>query len=249
MKLLVSARSVEEALAAAAAGADFIDLKEPAAGALGALPLETVRVVVGALRARHPGRPVSATVGDFPANALAPVLERVQLTADCGVDYVKVGIAPGAHRLLEALGGCRLPGSAVVPVFMADAGVDESLLALALALPFPALMLDTADKLAGSLLDRLDEASLRAFIGRVRDRGRLSGLAGALRSHDLPRLQALGPDFAGFRSAVCQGVRSGTLDGGLVRQLRAALTADPRDTPPAATPGHTAADTPLSAAA
>ena len=249
MKLLVSARSVEEALAAAAAGADFIDLKEPASGALGALPLETVRAVVAALRARHPGRPVSATVGDFPADALDPVLERVQLTADCGVDYVKVGIAPGAHRLLEALGGCRLPGSAVVPVFMADAGVDESLLMLALTLPFPALMLDTADKLAGSLLTQVDGASLQHFIGRARSRGRLSGLAGALRTDDLPRLQALGPDFAGFRSAVCPGARSGTLDAGLVRQLRAALTAGDRGTPPAAAPGHAVDDTPLSAAA
>nr|WP_231497814.1 (5-formylfuran-3-yl)methyl phosphate synthase [Methylibium sp. T29-B] len=35
MRLLVSVRNVEEALAAAAAGVDFIDLKEPSAGALG----------------------------------------------------------------------------------------------------------------------------------------------------------------------------------------------------------------------
>jgi uncharacterized protein (UPF0264 family) len=231
MKLLVSARSVEEALSAAAAGADFIDLKEPAAGALGALPLETITEVVAALRARHPGRPVSATVGDFPADALGPVLERVQFTAACGVDYVKVGIAPGAGPLLQALGACRLGGSAVVPVFLADAGVDEPLLAQALALPFPALMLDTADKLAGSLLDRVDDAALRRFIRRVRERGRLSGLAGALRADDLPRLQALGPDFAGFRSAVCQGTRSGVLDAGLLRQLRASLVAAHLDAP------------------
>lgn len=232
MRLLVSARSTAEALTAADAGADFIDLKEPAAGALGALPLATIAAVVTALRTRHPGRPVSATVGDFPADAVEPVLERVRLTADCGVDYVKVGIAPGAGPLLQALGDCRWPGSAVVPVFIADAGVDESLLALALELPFPALMLDTADKLAGSLLERIDDAALRRFVNRVRAHGRLSGLAGALRTEDLPRLRALGPDFAGFRSAVCQGARSGALDVGLLRQLRAALQAiDLSDTP------------------
>ncbi len=50
MRLLVSVRSVDEARLAAAAGADFIDLKEPSAGALGALPLATVRAVVGVAR-------------------------------------------------------------------------------------------------------------------------------------------------------------------------------------------------------
>ena len=37
-RLLVSVRSVDEALVAAAGGADFIDLKEPSQGALGGLP-------------------------------------------------------------------------------------------------------------------------------------------------------------------------------------------------------------------
>ena len=36
---------------------------------------------------------------------------------------------------------------------------------------------------------------------------------------------ALAPDFAGFRSAVCRGERTATLDASLVRALRAALSA------------------------
>ena len=50
MKLLISVRSVDEALQAAEGGADFIDLKEPRLGALGALPLATIRSCVAALR-------------------------------------------------------------------------------------------------------------------------------------------------------------------------------------------------------
>ena len=50
MKLLVSVRSVEEALLAAEGGADFIDLKEPGRGALGGLPVATIREIVAALR-------------------------------------------------------------------------------------------------------------------------------------------------------------------------------------------------------
>ena len=41
MRLLISVRSVDEALLVAANGADFIDLKEPREGALGGLPVAT----------------------------------------------------------------------------------------------------------------------------------------------------------------------------------------------------------------
>ncbi|HKX93665.1 MAG TPA: (5-formylfuran-3-yl)methyl phosphate synthase [Methylibium sp.] len=222
MRMLVSVRSVDEALLAATAGADFIDLKEPSAGALGALPLATARAVVTALQAL-PQRPlISATVGDFAPGAIVPVLERVAQTAACGVDYVKVGIAPGALELLHALAHCE---TAVVPVLIADAGVDAATLAHALRGPFPALMLDTQDKRGGSLLARLDDAALRGFIERCRTAGKLAGLAGALREDDLPRLRGLAADFAGFRSAVCSGPRTAALDPARVRALREQLVA------------------------
>ena len=50
MRLLVSVRSVHEALVAARGGADFIDCKEPARGALGDLPMADVRAIVERLR-------------------------------------------------------------------------------------------------------------------------------------------------------------------------------------------------------
>lgn len=224
MKLLVSVRSVDEALLAASAGADFVDCKEPRAGALGALPLPLLDAVVAALRVRHPGRPVSATVGDFPADALQPVLDRVAATAARGVDYVKVGVQPGARPLLEALAAS---GAAVIPVFIVDHGLDPALLDAACAGPFAALMLDTADKTRGSLFDVLDEAALRRFVATVRAAGKLSGLAGALRREHLPRLTALAPDFAGFRGAACAGVRTDALSPRHLHELRQALSSKP----------------------
>ncbi|MBA3588975.1 (5-formylfuran-3-yl)methyl phosphate synthase [Methylibium sp.] len=228
MKLLVSVRSVDEALLAAKAGADFIDCKEPHAGALGALPLEILRTVVAAMHERYPGRPISATVGDFAADARDPVLERVAATAACGVDYVKVGVLPGARLLLDAL---AQSGATVVPVFIADTGLNEALLARACEHDFPALMLDTADKARGSLFDVLDEAALQRFVLRVRAAGKQSGLAGALRRQHLPHLAALAPDFAGFRSAVCDGARTEALSVPRLRELRAALGASQADVP------------------
>lgn len=223
MRLLVSVRDPAEALAAAAAGADFIDLKDPAAGALGGLPLEEITTLVMILRRDFPALPISATIGDFAAVQVDAIVQRVAAVAGCGVDYVKVGVAPGrdAPALLRALARCD---AAVVPVLLADDGVDLAAVSQALALAaFPALMLDTAHKRAGSLLDRVSVAALSAFIGQARRHACLSGLAGALRADEVSALQALAPDFAGFRSAVCAGERAAALDAARVRALRAAL--------------------------
>ena len=219
IRLLVSVRNVEEALVAASGGADFIDLKEPGQGALGGLPLAMIGSIVTALRARHPGLMISATIGDVPMVALADILARVLAVAGCGVDLVKVGIETGpqagapagqsqASAVLDALAGC---GHAVVPVFIADHGIDAARWQQALALPLAGVMIDTADKHAGSLFEVMSSPDLAALLAQARAAGRLCGLAGALRLPHLARLRALAPDFAGFRSAVCDGHRSGAL--------------------------------------
>jgi len=224
MRMLVSVRDVPEALLAAQGGADFIDLKEPRDGALGGLPIDTIAAIVQALREHGSRLAVSATIGDLPMNDRDAILARVDAVAACGVDYVKVGIerAAQAAAVLGALDGS---GLAIVPVFIADRGLDFEAVAHACALRFPALMVDTADKLAGSLFDVLSEAELRRFITTVRGSGALVGLAGALRSPQLAALRALGPDFAGFRSAICAGDRSGALDPERLRTLAEQLHA------------------------
>ena len=218
LRLLVSVRSVDEALLAAAGGADFIDLKEPSAGALGGLPVDTICAIVAALREQGRGLPVSATIGDVGMADVPAILARVAEVGGCGVDYVKVGITrePGAAAVLAAL--ARTP-YAVVPVFIADRGLDAELIGRACALQFPGLMADTADKLAGSLFDAVRLPDLHQFVTQVRSAGALVGLAGALRRHDLPALKALAPDFAGFRTAVCAGDRRAALDPDRLRDL------------------------------
>ena len=224
IRLLVSVRNVEEALAAAAGGADFIDLKEPGRGALGGLPVPTILEIVEALRRQGCRLPVSATIGDLPMHDLASIQAQVHAVGECGVDYVKVGIERHAEAasVLSWLAGCGRP---VVPVFIADRGIEPTLVAHALQLGFPGLMADTADKRAGSLFEVLDAHALQAFVEPVRAHGVMVGLAGALRLQHLPALAALAPDFAGFRSAVCLGERSAALDPGLLHGLVADLRA------------------------
>ena len=234
MRMLVSVRNVEEALDAEQGGADFIDLKEPRDGALGGLPLATIRAVIAALRQSESRLPISATIGDLPMNDVAQILGRVAAVGACGVDYVKVGIehAAGAADVIDALAVC---GSPVVPVFIADRGLDEALVARAcLALPsFAAIMVDTAEKRAGSLFDVLTPAALRHFVETVRDANAMVGVAGALRASHVDRLSALRPDFAGFRSAVCTADRASQLDAARVRELAARLHAGGRQPVPA----------------
>ena len=226
MRMLVSVRDVPEALLAAQGGADFIDLKEPRRGALGGLTVATIAAIVRALRERGSNLPLSATIGDLPMSDLGAILARVDAVAACGVDYVKVGIerVAQAAAVLEALAAS---GHAIVPVFIGDRGLDFASVEHACALRFPGLMVDTADKVAGSLFDLLSDAELRRFVALVRASGALVGLAGALRHPQLAALQALGPDFAGFRSAVCAGDRSGALDAERLHALAVALHTSP----------------------
>ena len=235
MRMLVSVRDVAEAQEALRAGVDFIDLKEPSAGALGGLALPVIRAVVAALRAgdaeQDAGRAhapmISATIGDLPPAALERILERARAVGACGVDLVKVGV-PGrgtaACAVLEALAALPL---AIVPVLIADDGLDAAVIDAACTPAFAAVMADTQAKRAGSLLELLGEDALAAFIDRAHAAGRTVGLAGALRLADLPMLARLGPDFAGFRSAVCDGRREGRLDPRRLEALRAAIDMAP----------------------
>src|SRR3954447_8505162 len=172
MRMLVSVRSVAEARVAAQGGADFIDLKEPRDGALGGLPIATIAALVRALREQGSRLPLSATIGDLPMSELAAILAQVDAVAACGVDYVKVGIerAAEAQAVLDALAAT---GHAIVPVLIVDHGLDFAQVEHACNLKFPALMVDTADKRAGSLFDVLQDAELSRFVSGVRASGAL----------------------------------------------------------------------------
>jgi len=237
VRLLVSVRDLGEARLAIATGVDLVDLKDPADGALGGLPPARIAALVAALRDAGVAVPVSATIGDVPASDRDEVLRRVARVAACGVDYVKVGVTggPAGRALVRALAAAcpstapRAGGPALVPVLLADDGIDAPVLDEVLgSRSFAGVMLDTARKGAGSLLDRVPARELAAFVRAVRASGRLCGIAGSLRAADLPRLLALQPDFAGFRGAACAGARDGPLDAVALRGLRAGLAADPQ---------------------
>jgi len=224
IRLLVSVKNLDEARHAAALGVDYLDLKDPTAGALGALAEDRIAAIVMELRSRHSSLTISATIGDLPAKLESAIAQKVLAVANLGVDLVKVGL-PGrggaqAENLLHALAGSA---RSIVPVLIADHGIDSEFFASVCDRPFPALMLDTERKRDGSLLDRTDHEVLAALLAAAQHAGKPFGLAGALRFDDVPSLLSLKPDFAGFRSAVCERSRSGRLIPERVRDLREAL--------------------------
>ncbi|NPT34031.1 (5-formylfuran-3-yl)methyl phosphate synthase [Paraburkholderia xenovorans] len=220
--LLASVRSDEEAFDAAQAGAELIDLKEPNAGALGGLSIGDITQIARRLRAHYPVKPISATIGDVPADALDEITTRVIEVSDAGIDYVKVGVTPGpaARRCLEQL--ANLP-AAVVPVLLCDGGMDGELVAYAATLGFVGVMFDTAGKDGSTLFDHVNSDTLAHWLRITRERGAMSGIAGSLGWAQFEQIRALAPDVAGFRTALCVDGRRSRLDPQRVAQWAAAL--------------------------
>jgi len=220
-RLLASVTNSIEAEQAIDGGADLIDLKNPARGALGALSLEQIAAICALVAGR---RPVSATIGDLPAD---PSLtgELIRATADTGVDYVKVGFFTRHHvaACLSAISAVT-PTCTVVAVLFADRCPDLRDLSPFVEAGCAGVMLDTADKSAGVLLDHLDLRQLSDFVAHARELNLLCGLAGSLRQVDIATLMPLAPGYLGFRGALCQaGRREQVLDPDRLRAIRRAI--------------------------
>jgi uncharacterized protein (UPF0264 family) len=219
---LASVTSVEEAQLCAALGADVIDCKDPARGALGALPVETV----AAVRACLPRSiPVSATLGDLACEPEA-VCRAVTAMVASGADFIKIGLFPrgDARACLAALGRLRLARTCLVGVLLTDLAPDMSLVDDMAAAGFGGVMLDTAGKTGASLPDLTAAPALRDFVVAAHSAGLMAGLAGALRASHIPALVALRPDVLGFRSALChQGRREAAIEAEAVVRVRCAI--------------------------
>lgn len=231
VRFLASVTSEAEARLAAREGADIIDCKDPAAGALGALP----HAVVAAIRASLPATiPVSATIGDLPAEP-ERVLDAARAMAAAGCDIVKIGLFPGGDPLatIAHLGRHLAPATPLVAVLMADAPHDPALVRALGDAGFAGVMLDTANKDGRTLLDHRTPDVLRAFVTQAQDAGMFAGLAGSLRRSQVPELLALKPDVLGFRGALCKASdRRSAVDATAVADVRAAI---PRSAQPART--------------
>ncbi len=218
--MLASVRNLQEANIVYQGGADIIDLKEPMHGALGAVPLNVLHYVVDELWEKCV---ISATVGDLPADAVA-IEEKVMQTAETGVDYVKVGMFSERHieNCLPNLVHCANRGIAIIAVFFADMDFDiDHAIHLAKQAHLKGVMLDTAHKKSGNLLQHKNILQLEYFVNRAKQNGLLTGLAGSLTIEDISTLMKAMPDYIGFRTALCASKkRTNHLDIEAIKQVR-----------------------------
>lgn len=219
--MLASAATENEAQVLTSLGVDILDLKDPSRGALGALQVQLVEEIVS----RFPAQTISATVGDLPMDPVL-IAQAVDEMAATGVKYVKVGFfAPEAEwpPVLAALEPLAMRGVAIIAVLFGDQPITLAMLSAFKRSAFHGVMIDTADKTKGSLLAQRDIQWLKAFVDTGRRLGLLTGLAGSLLLEDVPSLKALGPDYLGFRGALCLSGRTGSLDPGAVQSVRTAV--------------------------
>lgn len=236
IRMLASVRDLGEARIVLDAGVDLIDLKQPADGALGALPTGVIRDVVAFVGGRAL---TSATAGNIEPDA-GLLQSAMAVIAGTGVDYVKAGLFPAGWRdgqrdyraVRDCVAGLRpLARSRRIAVVFADLEPPLDLVDEVAGAGLDGVMVDTALKTGLSLPDVAGAEWLAAFVGRARAHGLLCGLAGSLRSAHVHALAALNPDYLGFRGALCAGhARAERLDAQAVRRLRDELDAAQRMT-------------------
>ena len=228
MDLLISVRSAQEAEAMLSA-ADWIDLKEPGAGALGALHPETARQACNVIGCRLP---ISAAAGELLQWPNATCQQLVKIAA---IEVFKLGLARCAEtgdwerRWLNAHQELREQKRHLAAVIYADyrqavAPPPEAVVDLAESADAKFLLIDTYDKSQGGLFGHMTEQQLQRVFGRAQAAGMTTVAAGKLRQSDIPRLPASVINMVAVRGAVCPAGRQDVACPDLALALRATLT-------------------------
>lgn len=227
-RLLVSVRNRSEALTALDAGADLIDVKEPARGALGRADAATIAEIAAAVDGRLPVSAAFGELAEWNETQAAPFTDALGR-----IQFAKVGLAQCGGlpdwRLRWTTFNERLPaGTASVAVVYADAtamapSADE-VIAQAIRAGCQAVLIDTFDKTTGSLVDQWTPRQIRDIIQQIRSQHMLAVLGGSLNEATLVTVLPLMPDVIAIRTAACiSGSRTAPICAKRIRQLRSLL--------------------------
>ena len=225
-RLLVSVRDVAEARIAVEAGAELIDVKEPARGSLGRAPAAEIARIARLVDGKVP---LSAALGelvDWNPKGDEPVVPT-------GVGFAKWGLSGcGAMRdwparFAQAVSRLPAPTRPVAVVYAdwrtSDAPSPDDVLRWARELGCGAALIDTFDKSCGDLFAYWSEDELARWIGDVKRSGMLSVVGGSLDCQTLCKAVSAGCDVIAVRGAACAGSRERGLDGRRIGDLVMAL--------------------------
>lgn len=240
-QFLVSIRNVAEAKLARDHGVDWIDLKDPDAGSLGAPSYSTVQAV-------------ATNLSDFPRRSVAAgeLRQLAALRKTAGPNHsllqffchsfpiIKVGLS-GVNADADSNWKVELRrlsleiaenAAQLVPVIYADyatcgAPTPADVAELAGQLASPYLLIDTYHKDGRGVLDCIELDAIQRLATSAAATGCGVVLAGSLKPEDLPRIADLPIAAIAVRGAVCRSDRRSELCNvklarwvRLVRQLR-----------------------------
>lgn len=208
-----------------AGGADIIDAKDPANGALGAVSLDVFRAIDAIVAGASP---VSAALGD--ADHEAQVQSIVRDYAAAGASFVKIGFAgvsscARAATLITAARRGAGDRSGVIAVAYADAdragSLDPgSIIDAAARAGAAGVLLDTADKSGPGLRALMARDALSQWVAAAHGANLLVAVAGKLTIEDMAFVRDAGAEIAGVRGAACDGSRTGRILSERVTRLR-----------------------------
>jgi (5-formylfuran-3-yl)methyl phosphate synthase len=233
-RLLVSVRDADEAEEALAGRADWIDLKEPRQGALGALDADAARSAVTCIAGRAPVSAAAGELVDWPRGT-----SRELLAVD-GVSLLKLGLAgcrgvDWQTRWRQAQRDVAAAGKQLVAVAYADCRAAcapplSAVLDLAAGASCPWMLLDTFDKRGGPLDDHISPQELTSWLTAARSANCRTAVAGRLDRAAIRRLPRDLVDVVAVRGAVCDGPRHARVDRSRVAELATILSRWPRTT-------------------
>lgn len=218
-QLLISVTSIEEAKIALENGADIIDLKDPGAGALGALPIDQIKLIVAFVNAQ---KPISATIGDLPMQPDL-IVQHVTRLASTNVDIIKIGFFETLdyQPCLDALQIITQTGAKLIAVLFVENTYPAGLIEAIKKAGFIGVMLDTAKKNGLTLIDYYSEQQRKHFAQEVLNYGLSLGLAGSLKLQHVAIAKKINPTYMGFRGGVCaENQRQLSLDAGKIKAIR-----------------------------
>lgn len=221
-QLLVSVTSIQEAQIALENGVDIIDLKDPGAGALGALPLQQIQSIVTYVDAK---RPISATIGDVPMQPDL-LVERINAFSATQLDFIKIGFfeADDYQPCLDVLQYELKTNTKLIAVLFAEFKYPVSLIAAIKQAGFCGVMLDTAHKNGTTFMDHYSEAQYKQLSELVFSHDMSFGIAGSLRLEHIAHVNKIQPTYVGFRGGVCaENQRGLDLNVEKIKAIRKAL--------------------------
>jgi uncharacterized protein (UPF0264 family) len=236
VRLLVSVRSPDEVSASLEGGADIIDAKEPALGALGPVAPDVLKAIDDrvpldvplsvALGDARSAASVDAAIADLPLRPRARLYVKVAFPGDGGdsglTALVSAAVAaaarhPAAPRIIAVVYADGEGGERLAQRIRREARCSGA----------AGILVDTAGKEGRTLLDWRPVERLREWVNALRADGLEAALAGSLGAAELSRIADLDADVVGVRGAACTGGRGGRVEATRVRALRAAITLKP----------------------